>query len=1553
MNKVSARPHVLFRAQSILFVFVLLVTTIFSSPAQITAKPVQADAEINSVAGKKVTLDAGHGWRSDSGAVGNGMKEKDVTLDIVFRTKTLLEQYGIIVHLTRSGDEPNFPLRTAAQRANSHGSDLNVSVHTNGGVNATGTESCYQVNHSRSSDSLRLAQLLTNEVSSQLGLRKRGDFPENDGGRCARRNVTGWNQLYIHNMNMPAVIIETAFINGQSQDVEALRNRRDVFARAIAHAVVRYLGGDPNNLDEAENRTLAFEQPMSGKINTGGDTDSYTFTGNAGQAVQIEMSRVDGNVDPFITLYRPDGGYLAYDDDSAGSTNARIKQILPQTGAYRLVAKSYATMQTGGYTVTVKNCTTCSEIDPRWLTNGVTLYGDIQPANDEDTYYINAVRGQVLDVIMNRSGSNGLDSYLELYGPNGDWVASNDDGGGNQNSRLLAGITISGVHRIKARSYNRATSGSYMIRAGFIQADNLSRNRQSYASSAELSRFGSSKAFDGRLDTRWSSQYRDPQSIYVDLGSPQQFDSVVLRWETAFARRYGIYVWENNAWRNVFWTNNGRGGTTNIQFAPVTSRYVMMHGVQRSTQWGYSLWEFEVFNASALIVPTVPPDSSEKTPDEIDHTAPLPLPEQLDDKDLLALYLGDGESAQEVIALPETEPVDVLPTLATGQEGLPTATITDVFSLLNGEEYLEHAEGMLLGTVLNFGGEAADTDFDGDPGIVAYEWVSSLDGLLSTEAGFSVAVSDLSSGEHTITFRAQDNEGNWSEWDSYMFSIPTFNKIFLPAVSRETFQITSTEEVESDAKLMDAGQWGVHQAAYVQSNFPNTSTNGQQNYYIGQDYLNGQWNKGSTRLYFQPQFSGLPSGAQISKAAIYIYLYARSCSNNFTVDTYEVTGSWVGNSLTWNNQPARGSRVGSMTMTCSAGWKEVVITDTFRRWNSGTANNGVLLMANPESIAGAAFRSHTCNTSQCPGQEHPYFRVEYTLPPTYTITGRLTEPSGTPVSGATVTISSGASVSTDGNGYYSFGGLAAGNYTITPSKSGFIFTPLSKSVTIPPNQDSINFTGGVPPTYSVSGKISDINGVGIPGVVVSTNSGANAISDANGNYTITGLTENAYQLTPTKTDYTFIPSSRAINLPPNQTGQNFTGEPKNVNDSWTMMIYMAGDNNLFHTLQSALERLEATPPNPKVRILVLFDNRNKNDTWRYHVQFNGQYVDNVNRWYLGEKNTGDPQTLQEFIQWGLTNYPADHTYLSIANHGRGTSGIAHDDNSNKDSLTPAELSAVLSAVTNSGQKKIDILHFDTCLMAMFENSYDLRTFVDYLVFSQNLGWSAFAYELYANASSPSSRIFATNIANLYFNHPRLSKHPRTISVVDLSKAQVVYDAIDAFANAMRSQMTNEKVYIQNARMVSQKFDSIDYYQITQDDEYLDLYHFADRMESYSQNAAIRTAAQNLKNAIQDGFVIYNRTFSATYGSGDLNYWDLSNAKGISVYFPPRPGSNLQGDYQRYIGHQSYAFTQTNPWDDFLKDYFGLLGLPPIIDPLAEVPPMLEPSKIVFLPFVKR
>ncbi|HEX6968095.1 MAG TPA: discoidin domain-containing protein, partial [Micromonosporaceae bacterium] len=86
-----------------------------------------------------------------------------------------------------------------------------------------------------------------------------------------------------------------------------------------------------------------------------------------------------------------------------------------------------------------------------------------------------------------------------------------------------------------------------------------------------------------------------PQWLEVDLGSSQSVCGVTLNWEAAYGKAFQIQVSSDNTnWTSIFSTTAGTGGVQNLTGLSGTGRYIRMFGTVRGTQYGYSLWEFQV-----------------------------------------------------------------------------------------------------------------------------------------------------------------------------------------------------------------------------------------------------------------------------------------------------------------------------------------------------------------------------------------------------------------------------------------------------------------------------------------------------------------------------------------------------------------------------------------------------------------------------------------------------------------------------------------------------------------------------------------------------------------------------------------------------------------------------------------------------------------------------------------------------------------------------------------------------------------------------------------------
>jgi hypothetical protein len=143
--------------------------------------------------------------------------------------------------------------------------------------------------------------------------------------------------------------------------------------------------------------------------------------------------------------------------------------------------------------------------------------------------------------------------------------------------------------------------------------------------------------------------------------------------------------------------------------------------------------------------------------------------------------------------------------------------------------------------------------------------------------------------------------------------------------------------------------------------------------------------------------------------------------------------------------------------------------------------------------------------------------------------------------GTLLTLSGAASGSAtaDSNGNYSFAGLANGTYTVTPSKSGFTFSPTAQTVTVNNgNMPGVNFTA-TGQTWSISGNVS-ANGANA-NVALSGPASTSTTADSSGNYNFTGLANGIYTVTPTKSGFTFNPTSQNATVNNgNVTSLNFT-----------------------------------------------------------------------------------------------------------------------------------------------------------------------------------------------------------------------------------------------------------------------------------------------------------------------------------------------------------------------------------------------------------------------------
>jgi len=197
---------------------------------------------------------------------------------------------------------------------------------------------------------------------------------------------------------------------------------------------------------------------------------------------------------------------------------------------------------------------------------------------------------------------------------------------------------------------------------------------------------------------------------------------------------------------------------------------------------------------------------------------------------------------------------------------------------------------------------------------------------------------------------------------------------------------------------------------------------------------------------------------------------------------------------------------------------------------------------------------------------------------------------------------------------------------------------------------------------------------------------------------------------------------------------------KEANKDWTVMLYFCADTrsvtvtssidnsgNFLHAEMTAAKQgiytsdlLPGSESN--INVIALYDYPyTPTDHDGHAVIYNlrtltGGGVETVADW--GPTNMGDPQTLNDFVDFCKTNYPADNYALTLSDHGRGYAGFCFDYHAPHpympyaigDCLQVPELESALS-----GSNSVDLLMLDTCLGGSFEVAWQLVGEVSYIV----------------------------------------------------------------------------------------------------------------------------------------------------------------------------------------------------------------------------------------------
>ena len=387
------------------------------------------------------------------------------------------------------------------------------------------------------------------------------------------------------------------------------------------------------------------------------------------------------------------------------------------------------------------------------------------------------------------------------------------------------------------------------------------------------------------------------------------------------------------------------------------------------------------------------------------------------------------------------------------------------------------------------------------------------------------------------------------------------------------------------------------------------------------------------------------------------------------------------------------------------------------------------------------------------------------------------------------------------------------------------------------------------------------------------------------------------------------------------TIRDATNPPNASMGSWTVFVYMTGSNlndyarDDINEMEKALTSLPAD-----VRIVVSWDQPAASSGIKTYATGGGTQspwgtygrsvltadanmssIASTFDLSLGERNTGAPSTLVDFLTWGVQKAPAENYMLQMWGHGGGFQGSQFDTESKEDALKLDEMASALSA---PGVPPIKVLAYDNCLMGMAEVGAAIAPSVSgVFVASEELVagpgqdyTTSYSRLVTADAAGVTSgRLSDGMVASFQKQYQGNSNNQDTLSAVSTTGYGALNAALARFVSASSRLGDQQRDVMLAAAKASPEYGSK--YGFSN----VDLAAFMSRIDgAASLPGDVRGAANEVKSAIAS--MVSSRTADKR-GSG-----------GIAVFLPTEQGS---ADLATYATNAA-AFCRATGWDKFAR-----------------------------------
>ncbi len=374
---------------------------------------------------------------------------------------------------------------------------------------------------------------------------------------------------------------------------------------------------------------------------------------------------------------------------------------------------------------------------------------------------------------------------------------------------------------------------------------------------------------------------------------------------------------------------------------------------------------------------------------------------------------------------------------------------------------------------------------------------------------------------------------------------------------------------------------------------------------------------------------------------------------------------------------------------------------------------------------------------------------------------------------------------------------------------------------------------------------------------------------------------------------------------------------------WTFVAYIAADNNLNPEADLNISQMVKASATHNVYIIVYLNiKRDGQDklTQKLIIQDGKISIENI----VPAQDSGDENTFLKALVWAVTEFPSDHLFVDIWNHGSGSlnrnmhemyqhRGVCYDD-STGNYLTDMNVKHVLDIIVNQylAGRKIDIIAFDACLMADIEIAFTLMPYAHHLISSQEtVPGAGFNYTSLLTpflSANPDAITVAKNLVSSYNAQYKYSGQSYTLSAINLDKFGSVVSYTNSIAQLLNKLLATDKKGSLE-RVITASANSR-YCLHFDEPTYIDLYSFYTNIYNRISSTGLTATNQaQLKTALRNALSALSQSIYANVKSTNLN-----SARGVSIYFADL-NDGIEASYK------DLYWSQLNPqWLQFLTSY---------------------------------